>query len=137
MTRVVVDASVLAKLFSPSGERHADRAVTLLEQWEGGRVTFVAPELLPLELLNVAARKWRLAEPSLTQLAHAIDELAIEVRPVDLSGVVRWSSRGLSAYDAVYVAVAESERLPLITDDDRIVSIAPDHAVALGEYPGA
>jgi predicted nucleic acid-binding protein len=45
--------------------------------------------------------------------------------------VARWTGRGLTAYDAAYVAVAEAEAVRLVTDDDLIVNVAPEISIAL------
>ncbi len=134
MNRVVLDASVLAKAFAAESERHADQAIALLDSWEAGAVEFVAPELLMLEVMNVAARKWHLDEPVLHVLAQAIDELAIDIRRVDPSKLAHWSAQELTAYDAAYVAVAESAGVPLITDDEQVLRIARDVAVPLATF---
>jgi predicted nucleic acid-binding protein len=49
----------------------------------------------------------------------------------ELSRVAYWTARGLTAYDAAYVAVAEANKAPLVTDDDRIVAVADEVATAL------
>jgi predicted nucleic acid-binding protein len=129
--RVVVDASVVLKCFSPHAERHSQHAYELLERWEGSRIEFFAPDLLRLEVLNVAARKWHLAAPALFVLMAGIGDLDVQWRAWDAERVAHWTEHGLSAYDAVYVAVAEAEGMPLVTDDDQIVAVAPDLAVPL------
>ena len=131
MTRLVVDASVITKLFAPTAERHHEQALAVLESCEQGTLALVAPELIYLEVLNTAARKWLLEEPALQALSQALVELEIDTRAVDLERVGAWSALGLTAYDAAYVAVAEAERLPLCTDDADIVRLAPGIAVPL------
>lgn len=42
-----------------------------------------------------------------------------------------WTARGLTAYDAAYVALAEAEAVRLVTDDDRILAVAPAVAMSL------
>ena len=44
--------------------------------------------------------------------------------------------RGLSAYDAHFVAVAESSRVPLVTSDRGILEACPDVAVSPEEFVG-
>jgi predicted nucleic acid-binding protein len=49
----------------------------------------------------------------------------------ELTRVARWTARGLTAYDAAYVALADREAIRLVTDDDLIVSTVPTIATAL------
>ena len=65
------------------------------------------------------------------ELATTLEDLGLEVREPKLEGVARWTGRGLTAYDAAYVALAEAEAVKLITDDDLIVAGAPAIATAL------
>ncbi len=37
-----------------------------------------------------------------------------------------WVARGLTAYDAAYVALAEERDLALVTDDETIIELAPE-----------
>jgi predicted nucleic acid-binding protein len=134
MIDVVVDASVVAKLFAPGDERHLDQAAALGDAVAGGRLRCRAPQLLMLEVLNVAARKWLLGEPALRVLVASIEDLGIELVAAEHGRVAAWASRGLSAYDAAYVAVAEAADLPLVTDDDQIARMAPDVAVSLAAF---
>ena len=89
------------------------------------------PSLLFLELLNVAARRWGWDGDALAPLASALDDLGFDVGEAELPAIAVWTSRGLTAYDAAYVALAESRGLQLITDDERILSVAPGVAQPL------
>ena len=131
MTSVVLDASVVLKWFRDEGERHIVEARSLRVAFEAGQLLVVVPPLLRLEIVNVAGRHWSWAEPALTELATALDSLGFEFREPELSSVARWTARGLTAYDATYVALAELEAIKLITDDNLILSVASEIAVAL------
>ena len=131
MTEAVLDASVILKWFRGEGDRHLAAARSLRAAFEAGELLVFAPPLLRLEIVNVAGRRWSWAEAALVQLASALDELGFELREPELSHVARWTARGLTAYDAAYVALAEAEALRLITDDDLILSVAPQIAIAL------
>jgi predicted nucleic acid-binding protein len=54
------------------------------------------------------------------------------VREARLDSVARWTARGLTAYDASYVALAEEQAIRLITADQRIVETAAPVACLLG-----
>ena len=44
----------------------------------------------------------------------------------ELQLVASWVARGLTAYDAAYVALAEERDLALVTDDETIIELAPE-----------
>src|SRR5919198_308392 len=89
--------------------------------YQAGRLAVVVPALLFLELLNVAGRRWGWGELALGELAGALDDLLFEVAEPELAGVAAWVARGLTAYDAACVALAEERAVPLVTDDEAIV----------------
>ncbi len=131
MIEYVLDASVVLKWFRREGESRLAAARSLRLTFETGELVAFAPPLLQLEIMNVAGRSWLWEEAALVELADAIGELRLEVREPELDRVARWTARGLTAYDAAYVAVAEAEGIRLVTDDDLIISIAPEIATAL------
>lgn len=133
MTEAVLDASVVIKWFRAEGERSVDAARALRRSFEAGELIVFTPPLLRLEIVNVAGRRWRWDEPALADLAGALDDLGFELTEPDLVRVARWTSRGLTAYDAAYVTVAESVGASLVTDDDLIIEIAGDIAQPLAE----
>lgn len=128
MIEVVLDASVVLKWFRKEGEQHLEAARSLRISYEAGDLAVFAPPLLHLEIVNAAGRRWGWNEAALTELASALGDLAFELVQPDLKSVARWTARGLTAYDAAYVAVAESTGVRLITDDKLIASVAPDLA---------
>lgn len=135
MTEVVLDASVVLKWFRADGERHLEPAKSLRRKFEAGQLTVLAPPLLRLEIVNVAGRRWHWDEHTLIDLASSLEELGFEYEEPELDQVASWTARGLTAYDASYVALAEARTTTLITDDDLIVSVAGDFAKALAETP--
>lgn len=136
MIEAVLDASVVLKWFRSDGERHVDPARALRATFETGQLAVLAPPLLRLEIVNVAGRRWQWGEGALVELAVALDELGFEFKEPELPRVASWTARGLTAYDAAYVALAEARSTPLITDDDLVVAVAGDIATALSETRG-
>jgi predicted nucleic acid-binding protein len=131
VTEAVLDASVVLKWFHSEGEENVEAARRLREHFEAGELRALAPPLLWLEVLNVAARRWRWTQGQLEQLATSLPELGFEVLEPELPDVARWTACGLTAYDAAYVALAEQTGVELITDDAEIVRLASEQATAL------
>lgn len=136
MTEAVLDASVILKWFRSEGERHLAAARSLRSAFEAAELLVFAPPLLRLEIVNVAGRRWGFDESSLVELAAALEGLGFEFKEPKLADVARWTASGLTAYDAAYVALADAEALSLITDDDLIVTVAPQIAVPLHAASG-
>jgi predicted nucleic acid-binding protein len=131
VNELVLDASVVLKWFHRAGEGHVEQARSLRAEYERGELFVRATPLLRLELINVAGRRWRWGQRALVRLALALDRLGFELVEPELMGVARWTARGLTAYDAAYVAVAETAGVPLVTDDDLVLEVATDIAQPL------
>ena len=131
MNEIVVDASVIVKWFRSQNEPHVVQAALLREKYEAGTIAVVVPSLLFLELLNIAGRRWKLKAPPLVEFARDLGALRFEIRDPELTSVAEWTARGLTAYDAAYVAIAASDRLKLVTDDEFVVQHAGKAAIAL------
>lgn len=132
MRTLVLDASVVLKWFAPAGEPGSAPARALRREYAAGRLRVLAPSLLSLEILNVADRRWRWDEPALLELAGALEDLGFDLVDPAPELVAVWAARGLTAYDAAYVAVAEERRVPLVSDDRTILEVAGSVAQALG-----
>ncbi len=133
MRDVVLDASVVLKWFRDKGESHVEAARSLRAAFAAGELLVFAPSLLLLEIVNVAGRRWGWQETALAELAASLDALGFELVEPDLSRVARWTARGLTAYDAAYVAVAEAATIELVTDDELILAVAPGVAMPLAD----
>lgn len=120
-------------------QRGSEEARELRNEYEAGRLAVAVPALLFLELLNVAGRRWGWDEEALHELAGSLDDLLFEVAEPELQSIAPWVARGLTAYDAVYVALAEERGQPLVTDDQMIVAMASDFTRPLvgGPTPGS
>ena len=122
MRQLVLDASVLGRwIFQPNDTA----AGALRAEFEAGELTIAVPALVFLELLNVAGRQLRWAVDELTELADRIQKSGFDVLEPDLARVATWVARGLTAYDASYVALAEQLDTPLATGDRLILELAP------------
>lgn len=93
-------------------------------EFEAGRLRVAIPRLLFLELLNVAGRQWHWDEARLSYLVDELESARFEIVEPALVRIALWTARGLTAYDATYVALAEERGIPLITNDREILAIA-------------
>lgn len=135
MTPFVLDASVVFKWSRPQ-QRHAAEAKRVRDDYVAGRLSISVPSLLFLELLNAAARRWSWEAPAVQQLAVDLARFAFNVTEPALDRVAEWTARGLTAYDAAYVALADGLGARLISDDERVLQVAAGIAVPLVEYRG-
>jgi len=131
VTSAVLDASVVLKWFVAHGEAGKAEALDLRRRFADGELDVVVPSLLVIEILNVAGRRWGWGEQDLVALAAALDALPWMVSEAPSVTTARWVARGLTAYDATYVAVAEAAASKVVTADERMLATAPDLTVPL------
>lgn len=119
---LVVDASVVVAALTDSG-RAGTWAERMLDQ-----DSLSAPQLLPAEIANVLRRRAAAGAMSTDQaaVAHAdLSRLRVELFPYQPFGPRVWELRDtVTAYDAWYVALAESLQAPLATLDLRLTRAA-------------
>jgi len=122
---IVVDASVILDVLLrvPEVEQIEDRLFRRRE-------TLHAPHLLDVEVSQVLRRYTLSGDMTAERGAEALDDLS-SLRLVRYPHTVLlsrvWELRdNLTAYDAVYVALAEALRAPLVTRDERLAA-APGH----------
>jgi predicted nucleic acid-binding protein len=121
---IVIDASVaLAWCLKDEASDFADRVLDRVIA-EGGS----APAHWPIEVANgirSAERQGRIDEDEIVHVSQLLDQLGIEVVPVELTTAM-WSvldvarAHELSAYDAAYMDLARFRGVALATLDDRL-----------------
>lgn len=134
MNRAVVDASVAAKWFRRPEEEYSEEAQSVLDEHVEGKLQLWAPSLLLIEVLNIAARRWKWSREGLTELVNEFLAFRLNLAEPPPISVVDWASRGLTAYDASYVALAEARGMRLITDDRQVLLTAPEIATPIGDW---
>jgi predicted nucleic acid-binding protein len=123
--RIVLDASVILKWYLLD-EEHGEKALEFLNRFVSDDLEIIAPALLEYEVINglVAARKrGRLQEDLIVSAVEGFMNLGL--RMVGLSGlysrVIHFcKAYNRSAYDASYLALAESEKISFITADETL-----------------
>jgi predicted nucleic acid-binding protein len=130
MTRgLVVDASVALAIVRR--EPGSDAAAAALREAD----ELVVPELFWLEIVNVLLRRHGLQPELVVEAIRDLDELDLATvqldRPTLLLALDQAARSGLTAYDAVYLALAEAADLDLLTLDAALAAAAGPRAVAL------
>ena len=124
---VVVDCSVIAALLFDEPQR--DAAAQLI----GNRMLH-APWLLDHEIANVAERKHRAGLADDVAAAAVAAYMGFDVilhRTAPDAVLPLAAAFGLSTYDAAYLALASSLRLPLVTFDHKLGKAALRHLGSL------
>lgn len=126
---IVVDASVLANALGDDGHDGGVARARLVNDAD-----LVSPDLVDVETVAVLRKRWMAGDLSKSRFSAAIDDL----EDLDL---VRYPAlplmrRGfelrdnVTAYDAVYVALAERLDCVLVTGDERLAA-APGTSCAI------
>jgi predicted nucleic acid-binding protein len=116
---IVVDASALLEILlrTPVAERLMDRALDASERMH-------APHLLDVEVTQVLRRLVQRKELTVARAEQALDDLSsLVIERHEHQPLVKrvWQLRdSISAYDGVYVALAEALNAPLLTCDAKL-----------------
>lgn len=125
MKKYVIDTSALLRLYLPDGPLavHSEEA---MEGAHSGDVVICAPDLLWAETAQVLLKKERLRLLTLEE-THRIQK-EISALPIDfvshkelinLAGELA-RAHNLSVYDALFLALAQKLRCPLLTCDEKL-----------------
>jgi predicted nucleic acid-binding protein len=124
----VIDTSVIIKWFLQQ-EILADRALLIRQDFLDGHTQLYCPVLALYECANVLCYKqdWSLAE--VQSAVTSLLDMSISwypPSPVMLRRAVEIARQaGVTVYDAAFVALAEIQRAPLITADQKLVEKLP------------
>lgn len=127
--RMVVDASVILAWYLPA-DRYKDDALALLEQATANLAVLCVPTLARYEVLNVLALSVRGTTPRHRLAREEADDIlaAFTGVPMEERAITGLEQRMLeiaitfqrSAYDAAYLALAESLDADFMTGDARL-----------------
>ena len=128
---IVVDASIAIAI--ARREPAATAARSLLRVASGGRL--LVPDHFWLELVNALVRRYSATSEEAVEALRELDEVGFESvrtdRPLLLAAIDLQQRHGLSAYDAIYLALAEVEGARLLTLDQRLADAAGARAIRL------
>lgn len=117
---------------------HAAEAIEWLARIERRDVRAACPELLFLEVASALLTHQRAGRMSRTHAAQVLDATArvpFVTHSVRRLSVPAWGiavERGLSAYDACYVVLAETMGATLLTADKRLAAATADSVLITG-----
>jgi predicted nucleic acid-binding protein len=119
---MIVDASVILSAFFPDEAQVQAQAV--LRQHAAGRERLKAPTLIVYEVTNAvwqAERRGRISSAQADEILRAAAGLDVVLLPLQWGESLPMARRfARSAYAAAYLALAEGQREPLITADERL-----------------
>ena len=125
---MVVDASAVVEVLLQT-----ERGIRIEERLFAPGETLHVPHLIDIEVAHAMRRAWLQGLIDEVRAEEALDDLAawLLVRyPHDLFLPRVWSLRhNVTAYDAVYVALAETLEVTLLTCDARLASSAGHDAM--------
>ena len=120
---VVVDASVVVKWFVE--EQYSREARLLRDAYAEGLINIAAPSLLPYEVLNALKYSGAFGEEELREVAGVLGDFQFTL--FDLQGRLAAKSvemamrKGLTIYDASYLALAQVLDTVLYTADEKLI----------------
>jgi predicted nucleic acid-binding protein len=127
-TQIVIDASVALALVLDEPESASIRAA--VADWLDRDAQLLAPDHFWLEVINPLARRHGYESRRLIEVVSYLETLPIRtietVRPQIVLTMGLMDRFGLTAYDAVYVALAQTLSARLATTDEVMLRAADD-----------
>lgn len=134
---VVVDASVVVKWFVE--EEYSREARLLRDAYANGLVDLAAPSLLPYEVINALKYSGAFGEDELKEAASILEDHQIAL--YDLVGEVAQKAveiamrKGVTVYDAAYVALAHELDTVIYTADEKLLRrVGRERAAHIAEF---
>ncbi|CAN5604002.1 hypothetical protein BH20CHL7_BH20CHL7_15850 [soil metagenome] len=133
--RLVLDASAAIAIVRAEPEGDAVRRTIGGWKLAGGAV--MVPDVFWLEVVNALARRYRWTGADVLQAIHDLDSLDLSPssfhRPLLLTALDVVERFGLTAYDAMYLAVAMIDGAFVLTLDKQLAAAAGDRALSLDD----
>lgn len=131
---LVVDASVAVAITLE--EAGYERYVAILRERGGTGGRLLVPAFFWLEVVNVLITRYRQQPRVVLEVVVDLENLRLESialdRPHLLLTIDAMERGGLSAYDAAYLALAESAGAQLLTTDRRLAAVAGSRSLGTG-----
>jgi len=121
--KIVVDASVVVKWFVE--ERYSGEALTIRNSFIEGLIDIAVPSILYFEVLNALKYSGAFGEDELKKIARILEDYqftAYQLEGAYAEKTVEVAMRkGITIYDASYVALALIEEADLYTADEKLL----------------
>ena len=134
---VVLDASAAIALIRSESDASSIAALLNGHRSSGGRL--VVPDHFWIELANAFIRTYGASPEDVVEVLREIDELGVDSirieRALVLGTIDLQHHHRLSAYDAMYLALAGAEDARLLTLDARLAEAAGERAIRLIGMP--
>lgn len=123
MEKYILDTSVVVKWYNREGEKQVIRANRVLHDLKEGKIAIFVPELLKIELVNVFLKGKGLHPNEIKLLLANFFSLPITIKESTEEVLYQTSiiahDYNITAYDALFLALARVEDCQLISDDVR------------------
>lgn len=135
---VVIDASIALAIALQ--EPRAERAIRAIRAWSLARRERVVPSQFWYELVNGLGRRHGFTGQQILDAVYQTERFGLRTINPDRGTLMlvidRVERLGLSSYDALYLAVAESLKADLATFDRQLAAAAGPRAITFDESHG-
>lgn len=127
MDSFVIDSSVAIKWTSSQNEKGVESSFKIYEQLQFGKIKLYAPTFLLTEIANILFWKKKLKTSEIESFIEKLSEsginfldLSIDMIPEIFNLMV---DRKVSAYDSIFLQLAQKMKCKLISDDEKLIEI--------------
>lgn len=139
MKTYILDTSVVIKWFNQEREEHIDKASKIYQDFIDGRINIIIPNLLLLELINVLRIGKKLTKAEIKEIVNIIYRLPVTIEHPTQTVLIKTieiaEKNNITAYDGLFLALAEAEDCQLISDDRKAHGkIRDEKVLMLSDY---
>lgn len=125
---IVADASVIVKWFVK--EEYSKEALIMRDSFVEGLIEIIAPPLLHFEVLNALKHAGAFGEDELKEVARILEDYQFVIKQFSSNYAEKTIEiamrKGITVYDASYVALALTEGAELYTADEKLLAKTRD-----------
>ncbi len=119
----VVDTSVVVKWFNQKDELEVEKSRKIYNELISNKSTIIVPDLLTIELLNVLIKSKALSSLDIKEIIKNLLSLPLIIKQPTLKVLELTTDIAnyykIAAYDALFVATAQTENCQLISNDTK------------------